>query len=596
MEIHKNMTTIKTDVLVIGGGGAGFRAAIGAREKDVKVVMISKGPLARCGATPMAGADYTLDGNSMSMIEGLGGDPDDSKEKVFNDIVTQGWHLNNQKLVEQYIRKAPDCLKELMAWGLKIKMSDERMIFTSGISMMDVLLRKARSVGVDLVEDVAVLELLTNDNAVTGALGLDVLNGEFIVFHCKAIVMATGGWHKAFWPNTGMRDLSGEGIAMAHRAGADLGNMEFITFCCNTFYAPPMWRGSIAPYILSMICGGRLTNNRGEDVLKGYDPLLVEKGTLTEWNKSFLSFVTAKQAREGKVFANGGLHYTRGDASWEMMEMVASMIFPDWKYKAMDLTEWARMLKDNEPVEVGHAVEFFDGGIVIDDRFETTVAGLFAAGECALGTFGANRVFAAITEIFTQGADAGENAGAYAKGQGTAWMDQTALSDLKEKALLPLTIANGENPVELRKRIQEKSQRYLGPIRNKDELETFLKFLEEIKTSALPLLSTTRNGRIYNKEWMDALELPNMIQLLESSVRSALVRTESRGVHYREDFPDTDNDNWLKEIIVKHDEKGLQLDQRSLTITSMSAPTGVTPYLEFMKQMMAAHSDTGGKH
>ncbi|MCP4752220.1 MAG: FAD-binding protein [Proteobacteria bacterium] len=590
------MKTIKTDVLVIGGGGAGFRAAIGAREKGVKALMVSKGPLARCGATPMAGADYTLDGNSMSKIEGLAGDPNDSEEKVFNDIVTQGYYLNNQKLVEQYIKRAPQCLKELMDWGLKVKLSDERMIFTSGIGMMNVLLRKARSVGVDLVENVAVLELLTSDNVVSGALGLDVKTGEFVVFRCKAVIMATGGWHKAFWPNTGMRDLSGEGMAMAHRAGVDLGNMEFITFCCNTFYSPPMWRGSIAPYILSMVCGGRLTNNRGEDVLEGYDPLLVEKGTLTEWNKSFLSYVTAKQAREGKAFENGGLHYTRGEAPWEFMEMVATMLFPNWRYKAMDLTEWGRMLKNNEPVEVGHAVEFFEGGIVINDQFETGVAGLFAAGECALGTFGANRVFAAITEIFTQGAEAGGNAGQYAQDQALADIDPGALSELKEKALLPLTVSNGESPVELRKSIQEKSQRCLGPIRNRDELETFLSYLVEIKSSTLPMLSTTKNNRTYNKEWMDALEVPNMVHLLEASVRSALMRTESRGVHYREDFPDTDNDNWLQEIVVKHHKTGLQLEPRPLTITRMSPPAGVTPYLDFMKRMMAAHSDTGGKH
>lgn len=592
----RNVKTIETDVLVIGGGGAGFRAAIEAREKECNVLMISKGPLARCGATPMAGADYTLDGKSMSKIEGLTGDPNDSAEKVFNDIVTQGCYLNNQKLVEQYIKRAPQCLKELMDWGLKVKLSDERMIFTTGTGMMNVLLRKAKSVGVDLLEDVAVLELLTHENSVVGALGLNVLTGEFIHFRCKAIVMATGGWHKAFWPNTGMRDLSGEGIAMAHRAGADIGNMEFITFCCNTFYAPPMWRGSIAPYIISLICGGRLTNNRGEDVLKGYDSFLVEKGTLTEWNKSFLSFVTAKQARDGKVFANGGLHYTRGDASWEMMELVASMVFPNWKYKALDLTEWGRMLQENEPVEVGHAVEFFEGGIVINDQFETAVAGLYAAGECALGTFGANRVFAAITEIFTQGADAGNNAGEYAHNRQSADLDLSALKELKEKALQPLTVSKGERPAELRKSVQRKSQRYLGPIRNRDELETFLDYLEDIKVSVLPKLSTTNDSRTYNKEWMDALELPNMIQLLESSVRSALMRTESRGVHYREDFPDTDNDNWLQEIIVKHDTATFQLNQRPLTITSMSPPTGVTPYLDFMKQMMEAHSDTGGKH
>ncbi|MBU2510038.1 FAD-binding protein [bacterium] len=588
--------TVHTDVLVIGGGGAGFRAAIGAREKGVQVMLISKGPLGRCGATPMAGADYTLDGKSMSTIDGLVGDPNDSKEKVFNDIVTQGCYLNNQKLVEQYIDRAPHCLKELMDWGMKIKMSDERMVFTSGTGMMNVLLRKAKNMGVDLVEDVAILELMTKDDTITGALGLEIKTGEFIVFRCKSVVMATGGWHKAFWPNTGMRDLSGEGIAMAHRAGADIGNMEFITFCCNVFYTPPMWRGSIAPYILSLICGGKLTNNKNEDVLKEYDPVLVDKGTQTEWNKSFLSHVTTKQAREGNAFEHGGLHYSRGDASWELMEMVASLVFPDWKYKALDLTEWSRMLRDNIPVEVGPAVEYFEGGIVVNEKFESSIRGLYAAGECALGVFGANRVFAAITEIFVQGADAGMNAGDYALSNSVAEANLNTITDICDQMVKPLTVQNGTNPVALRKKIQLSAHQHLGPIRNEQELVLFIKMLEKIKKEDLPNLSTESKSRIYNKEWLDALELGNMVHLLESSARSALARTESRGVHYREDFPHTDNDTWLKESIVTNKPEGLSISHRPLTITGMSPFPGRTPYLDFIKQMMEAHSETGGKH
>ncbi len=592
----KNQKTVETDVLIIGGGGAGFRAAISAREKGARVMLISKGPLGRCGATPMAGADYTLDGKSMSEIDGLAGDPNDSPDKVFNDIVTQGCYLNNQKLVEHYIKRAPQCLKELMDWGMKIKMSDERMVFTTGTGMMNVLLRKARAIGVDLVEDIAILELLTHDGAVVGALGLAIQTGEFIVYRCKSAVVATGGWHKAFWPNTGMRDLSGEGVAMAHRAGADIGNMEFITFCCNVFYAPPMWRGSIAPYILSLICGGKLTNNRGEDVLSGYDPVLVEKGTLTEWNKSFLSWVTTKEAKAGNTFENGGLHYSRGDASWELMEMVASLVFPGWKYKALDLTEWGRMMKDNEPVEVGPAVEYFEGGIVVNDRFESSIRGLYAAGEAALGVFGANRVFAAITEIFVQGADAGTNAGDYALASAQAETDPAEIAAFCEQIEKPLTATDGVDPVALRQKIQKSAHRYLGPIRNAEELTAFINMLEEIKKQELPALSTRSKSRIYNKEWLDALELPNMVQLLESAARSALERTESRGVHYREDFPLTDNDHWLKESIVQYSSHDLKVSSRPLTLTDITPPPGQTPYLDFIKQMMESHSDTGGKH
>ena len=368
---------IETDVLVVGGGGAGFRAAIGAAEKGAGVVLLSKGPLARCGASPMAGADFTLDGHSMSQVDGLTGDPGDSPEKVFNDIVTQGSYLNNQKLVRQYVERAPQCLGELIDWGVKIKLSDERMIFASGLNIMDSLLKKARTAGVSLMEDFALIDLVVENGAVIGALGLDIRSGEFVCFQARAVVLATGGWHKAFWPNTGMRDLSGDGQAMALRAGADLGNMEFITFCCNVFYDPPIWRGSLAPYLMSLIVGGRLTNSQGEEFLNQYDPFVVKTGTFTEWNKSFISYASMKEIRAGKAAPHGGVYYSRGGVPWENMEMVASMVFPKWKYKAVDLSAWAHKLKEDLPSEVGPAVEYFDGGIVVDEKFQNHHQGAF---------------------------------------------------------------------------------------------------------------------------------------------------------------------------------------------------------------------------
>ncbi len=587
---------IQTDVLVVGGGGAGFRAAIGARKTGASVMLLSKGPLGRCGATPMAGADFTLDGKSMSRIKGLPGDPRDSKEKVFNDIVTQGCYLNNQKLVEQYIRMAPQCLEELINWGIEIKASDQRMIFTSGTGIMDVLLKHARSIGVEMAEDIAALELLKQDGKIVGALGIDLRTGHFLQFSCKAIIIATGGWHKAFWPNTGMRDLSGEGIAMAQRAGAALGNMEFITFCCNVFYAPPIWRGSIAPYILSLICGGRLENRKNEDILKPYDPFLVKIGTTTEWNKSFISYVTTTEVRKGNGLENNGVGYSRGDVPWENIELIASFLFPKWRYKAIDLRPWSQMLKNNEIVEVGPAVEYFDGGIVVDDSFQTTVPGLYAAGECALGAFGANRVFSAITEMLVHGADAGKNAGSYASKNSLPQVDVSTTKKLIEEIKAPLHHRNGIRPAELRRSVQEKAHQCLGPIRNHDELNAFLGFLERIQKQAIPFLSAFSSNPTYNKEWMDAIELKNMIQLLKASTMSALYRTESRGVHFREDFPETNNEKWLKEIIVHSSDDNMSISDRKIITTSMSPPGGKKPYLDFMRQMMESHSDTGGKH
>jgi succinate dehydrogenase / fumarate reductase flavoprotein subunit len=136
----------------------------------------------------------------------------------------------------------------------------------------------------------------------------------------------------------------------------------------------------------------------------------------------------------------------------------------------------------------------------------------------------------------------------------------------------------------------------LGPIRNHNELTSFLSFLEKVRRDNLSLLATDSKSRLYNKEWMDALELPNMVQLLTASAVSALKRTESRGVHFREDYPETDNQNWLKENIIRHTGEDMKLDGKQLTITSMTPPSGKTPWLTFIRRMMELHSDTGGKH
>jgi succinate dehydrogenase/fumarate reductase flavoprotein subunit len=587
--------TIQTDVLVVGGGGAGFRAAIGVREAGAKALMLSKGPLARCGATPMAGADFTLDGRSLSKL-GFPGAPDDTEEKFFNDIVTQGYYLNNQKLVEQYVRKAPERLKELLDWGLKVLFSEERAIFTSGLGLMDALLKQARTAGVDLLEDTMLLDLVAHDGKIAGGLAFDVRAGEFIQIKAKAVVMATGGWHKAFWPNTGMRDLSGEGIAMAHRIGAAIGNMEFITFCCNVLLFPPVWRGSIATYITSLLSGGELRNNKGEEFLRKYDPYVVEKGTSMEWNKGFVSFATMKEVREGNGTPNGGIYYGKGQVPWETFEKKSMDIFPNWKYKAMDLSEMAQILKNGGQVEVGPAVEYFDGGIVINENFETGVIGLYAAGECALGPFGSNRVCSAITEMLVHGADAGKNAGEYARAMKETPTDYPTIRALQEKAELPLMRREGLRPAPVRRQVQEMAHKSLGPIRNAKELSEFLGFLDRVNKEELPSLATTSKSRVYNKEWIDALELGNMVHLLKAAAQSALFRTESRGVHYREEYPYTDNDNWLKESVVKIERETFGVGARPVTVTALTPSRGQVPFLDMMKKMMQSRSDIGGHH
>lgn len=586
---------VTTDVLVVGGGGAGFRAAIGAREKGASATLVTKGSLARSGASPMAGADLTANGQGMRSL-GFFGEPRDSKQTFLSDIVHQGCFLNDQRLAQIYVNDAPDRLRELLDWGIRPTFTDERAIFTPGSSIMDALARQARKLGVDTAEDIMVLDLLLRDSRVVGALGLDVYSGEFIIFKSKAVVLASGGWHKAYTPITGSRELAGDGVAMAYRAGAELANMEFVTFCCNVVLSPPVWRGSIFPYVLSLIVGGGLVNGHGERFLDQYDPGMVKTAFSTEWNKSFISFATAREVRAGKGSPLGGVYYQIGDMTWDEFEARAQHFYPGWKYKKVDFSHMGRMLQDGSGVEVGAAAEYFEGGVAVNPGYDTNIPGLYAAGECATSLFGANRVAAATTEIVVTGAVAGRSAGEYAGGAAAAEVDAEQVKDLIDQVTCPLMREDGVSPAQVRKRLQATAQEKLGPIRTEEELNEFLAYLDEVKRRELPALFTTTKSPRYNKEWLEALELENMVQVLDASARAALARTESRGVHYRDDYPHTDNDGWLKEVVLRQANCEIHMTTRPVTATTFTPPGGVVPYLEMIKRMMDAHSDVGGHH
>jgi len=583
------------DVLVVGGGGASLRAAIAAAERGASVLLVSKGRAGRSGATLLAGADLTLDGRSLREL-GFPGAPDDSPEKWMNDIVTQGFYLNNQRLVEVYVRDAARRVGELLDRGLEVLGSAERAIDTTGESIAGVLLRWARESGVEVVDDVMVVDLLLSGERVAGAFGLDLKTGETMVFRSKSVVMATGGWHKAYDPNAGSRELSGDGVAAAYRAGAYLANMEFVTFCNNIVYWPPKWRGNLFLYILHSLAGGRLTNSRGEEFLRKYDPVVVKYGTSMEWNKCFISIASALEVREGRGSPHGGVYYDVGDVPWGEYEERVTKFYPNWRFKGVDFSELAKMLRDRVPIEVGPAAEYFDGGLVVDENMRTSVPGLFAAGECSTGVFGANRVAAATTEMIVEGAIAGERAAEYAKGASLPEVDDEQIKRLEERVRGPLRREEGVKPVELLRRIQRLAHEKLGPVRERRGLEELIEFLEVIRRRDLPRLYTTSKSERYNREWVEALELENIVLLLEISAKSALMRTESRGVHYRLDCPHTDNRNWLKEVVVRRVGEEAEFTARPVAVTLMPPPTGIVPYWEMMREMMLAHSDVGGSH
>lgn len=586
---------IEADVLIVGAGGAGLRAAISAREKGARVILANKGFLGKSGATRMAGADFTADGKSIRSL-GFDGDPRDSKEKFHSDILFQGFLLNNQEHLEIYVRDAPRRLKEMLSWGMTVRSSEERAVNTTGVSITNALLRRVRETGARLIDNMMSIDLLVKDGKVVGVLGLDVNKGIFVTIMSKATILATGGWHQAYWPNAGSRDLSGDGIAMAYRAGAKLANMEFVTFVCNTLLWPPIWCGSNFGYVLHLVAGGRLTNCKGEAFLAKYDPYVVKIGTSTEWDKCFLSFASTKEVQEGMGSPHDGVYFDIGETPWKEFDRRVTKSYPKWKFRARDFSQLRYKLSKGEPVEVGPTAEYFLGGIVVDPQGKASVEGLYAAGECASSPFGSNRIAAATTEMLVTGAIAGTSAAEYALNTKSSDIPKDYVNFLQEKSIKPLKRGQDARPVELKQRIQKLAHEKMGPIRNRRDIEELLTHIGKVKENSLPALSTYSKTNRYNKEWIDALELENIVQVLELSARSALERTESRGVHNRSDFPDTDNNNWLREIQVSMDGDNICLTKAQLSTKFLKPPKGIVPYLEMMKKMMEAHSEVGGHH
>jgi succinate dehydrogenase/fumarate reductase flavoprotein subunit len=595
MNNRPQVETIQTDVLVAGSGGAGLRAAVGALEKGAKVLLASKGRLARSGASPMAGADLTCHGRGMRAV-GFFGEPRDSEEKFLSDIVHQGSFLNNQRLTELYVKDGPERMREMLDWGMKVNFTDERAVFTPGPSIVDAVYRQARKLGVKTLEDVALLDLYKRDGRVIGALALNFKSGTFYRIQAKAVVLATGGWHKAFEVVTGSRELTGDGTAMAIRAGAELVDMEFITFACNTLFWPRAYRGSILLYVLGLVVGGELENSLGERIFEKYDPWMIAYANKTEWNKSIISIITACEIRDDRALLHGGVRFVPGEMGFEAFNQKAEAYCKDWIFHDGDFSGVRESLRRGEGAEVGPGAEYFEGGIAVNETYETSLPGLYAAGECAGSVFGANRVAAATMEMLTTGARAGWSAAKFAISSNEVEVNQSQEAELIEKALAPLIRKRGENVIKARKELQRQSQLKMGPVRAKKEILDYISFLENMKRDVVPKLGVQHDSLAYNKEWIESLDLINMVDTMKVCSRAALEREESRGVHYREDFPDVDNDTWLKQILASVKDDELVLRKRPVDTSLLDPPSGKSPYMEFIQRMMAAHTDVGGHH
>jgi succinate dehydrogenase/fumarate reductase flavoprotein subunit len=563
-----------TDVLIIGSEGAGARAALEAAKYDVTVTCVTKGFLAKSGATLTAGTDIDVDSKSIVEVIGMEGDVRDSKQTFLEDIVIEGDYVNDQKIVERHVQDAPQRIKELLDWGMKAWGPTlapghryPRGIYTTGVEVVRALVSQLRKIKgkIKLIENVMITDLLTYYGKISGAVGIDIASGNFVVFRAKAVILATGGGQRIYPYSTAPEELTGDGQAMAYRAGAELMDIQFVQFLTSTFKYPPVTTISVNPMLVS---GVWLLNNRGDRFMRFWDPERLEAST-----RDVVASAIMNEIVEGR-----GWEDERGGWVYMSLKHMPDNIIDDFALKSAHFSKdlWENLKRNAIPCF--SASHFFCGGVAINENCETTLPGLYAAGEIAAGLNGANRLSGnAITQTQVQGAISGKLAAEYALNIRQPEVDLEQVEEFRNLIFQPMDQKKGTSSIEIKRRIQKLSWENIGVVRNGSWLEEALKEIERLKKDVSEISVRTKT-RVYNREWLDALQVRNMIQVVEMIARAALMRTESRGVHYRKDYPHVDNDHWLKNIVLKQTNGNMELTTKPVVITRFKPPAGVHPY------------------
>ncbi|MDY7036756.1 MAG: FAD-binding protein [Thermodesulfobacteriota bacterium] len=539
---------LKTDVLIIGVGASGILAAIRAQEEGADALLITSGALGRDSSiTWMAG------GGLVAAFY-----PPDSPEAHAEDTIKRGRFLSDQELVLTLLKQAPKNIMDLDKWGMRFRRTKDGR-FEQGLlhghsqhrgllhkydgeflgrDYRNVLSKQVRRRGLKLVEDCFITDLLTQDERVVGAVGIDIREGEFKIFRSKVTILATGGFPSCYKFYCSSPQSTGTGLGMAYRAGAEFVDMEFVNFYANTCIWPPIFRGEIWPTVIRHFLSGIYLNKYGVSFWEDYK----RKG------------ITGPQAimqeiREGRGTAHGGIYLSCIHLPENLLE--------DF-YAAAGKVKWLQKLKkvgfdlSRKAVEVCPTSLSTLGGCKVDTRCKTNVPGLYAAGEIASGTDGAHTINGnQMSFSLTMGSLAGREAAREAKKMRMEpSTDDGQVMYLKDLAYAPIRNKGDVRPFELKKRIREVMWEYANIVgRTEEGLQTAIDLIGQIREEVPKLSSHARNRR-FNLEWMECLEIDNMLTVCEMTIRSALTREESRGLHFREDFPQMVPD-WLRNVIVR---------------------------------------------
>lgn len=559
------------ELLIIGSEGAGAFAAIKAHDVGAKPTIVTKGRMAKSGATVTGIADYRVCGDQMAELGGPVTEPD-PPQALFKRMIRAGGFLNNQKITEMVTNEAGICAKDYADWGMKWGFHGRGPtadLLSTGREMVHFLKMQVVKRNIKVIEDTMITDLLTNKGKCVGAVGIDLRTGEFVVFRAKAVILATGGGMRA-WPLTTAPDeLTGDGYAAAYRAGCELVDMEFPQFMPGALTRPKALRGIDLPYhMLGLYIAGWMLNNKGERVMKKYDPVRMEHS-----DRGPLAIAITNTIRENMGFEGEGVFISLAHLPDTVIKDWRNWKYGEkWRYQGFELIDFLDILKE-KGVMVSAACHFFPGGVRVNENMETKIPGLYAAGEVASGTMGGDRISGcAFTEMTTHGKRAGIVAAEYVNKAKVPEIDENQVVALKERIYKPLKQKEGVSPIDLKKKIQKTTGDNLSSVRMAAGLEMAIKDIEEMKKD-LPNVYVANKDPKYNVEWVDALQAENMLTMIEMVAKASLMRKESRSGMYRKDYPRTDWENWTKNIVIKQGAGGnMELTASLPVITTVQPP------------------------
>ena len=560
------------DVLIIGSGSAGLRAAIEAHDAGADVLIISKSRkgdphtvLARGGINAALG---TMDPEDNWMVHAV-------------DTLREGEFLADYERVEVLCKNAPDAVNELVNWGARFHREKDgrltqrffgahtyrRTVFYedwTGQEIIRVLIDQVRLRKIEIVDNVYVTKLIKSDNLsgkreatkITGALGIDFKKKEIVIFECKSLILAAGGYTRVYAVSSSRSfENYGEGMILAYEAGADLVDMEMVQFHPTGMVWPEKALGTLATEAIRGE-GGILLNSKGERYMKNYYPERMELGP-----RDVVARATYNEILDGRGTQHGGVwldvtHLSRQ----KIMDRLPTMYEQFKNINGIDISK--------DKMEVGPTAHYSMGGIVVDIKCRTKIRGLFAVGEVISQIHGANRLGGnSLLDTIVFGKIAGFEAAGFAKEEGERHKT--------EQSLLGLTVSNKKefgddeifivkDPITFRNEIQEIMNHNAGIIREETRLQNGLKRILELKKEFYSKDNVLKEFKIENEEVVLTLEVKSSLVVSEAIIRSALTRQESRGAHYRSDFPQLDDEKWKVNIYCRAEGKEMILFKESV--------------------------------